>query len=379
MEEGYIGKWYKKEGDKVEKGERICEIDTEKSVDEVEAPQSGIIRKIMVPSGSSAQVNEIIAAITEPNESLPEEHVPIEKVIPTPEPNEGVKIRKQKVIGMREERIEFSPMAKKLAQEHGISLKEIRGTEPNGRMEKEDVLEATERVERAEVTPLTQMRKVIANRLSYSLKTALHVPLTIEVDMTEVVKLVRKIRPEIEKTHNIRLPYTSILIKAVAKALERHPILNSRFENGQIKILNDINIGVATAVEEGLVVPVVFSANTKSVVKIAKTLKAFVETSRQKILSSKEASGGTFTVSNLGMFGIDFFAPIINPPESAILGVGKIGKKPVVINNKITVRSMMTLTLVFDHRVMDGAVAARFLQTVKEIIEKPQNSVLDLT
>jgi len=205
------------------------------------------------------------------------------------------------------------------------------------------------------------------------MKTALHVPLTIEVDMTRVVELLTKFRPGIENMHNVRLTITSILVKAVARALEGHPILNSRFENEQIVIPEDINIGVAVAIEKGLVVPVIHNANKKSIIEIAKKIKELAEKARKESLSTEESTGGTFTVSNLGMFGIDLFAPIINPPESAILGVGRIVKKPVVLNDKITVRSLMTLTLVFDHRIMDAVVAAKFLQTLKRILKNPNN------
>jgi len=363
MEEGIVGKWYKKAGDEVRKGEPICEIETEKSVDELEAPESGILRKIIVPEGSVVKVNRAIAIIAEPDELLSEEEVPVEEV---------VKIEKAEV-GKREEKMKTSPIARKLAQEHGINLEEIRGTGPNGRIVKEDVLKAIQKVERVKVVPLTRMRKVIKERLSYSLKTALHVPLTIEVDMTRAVELLTKSRPEIEDVHNVRLTITSILVKAVARALEGHPILNSRFENEQIVIPEDINIGVAVAIEKGLVVPVIHNANKKSIIEIAKKTKELAKKAREESLSTEESTGGTFTVSNLGMFGIDLFAPIINPPESAILGVGRVVKKPVILNGKIDAKSLMTLTLVFDHRIMDAVVAAKFLQTLKGILKNPNN------
>jgi pyruvate dehydrogenase E2 component (dihydrolipoamide acetyltransferase) len=168
---------------------------------------------------------------------------------------------------------------------------------------------------------------------------------------------------------SVRISYTHILIKAVAKALEAHRMLNARVENEEIKVLEDINVGVAVALEGGLVVPVVRNANTKVITEVANILKDRVDKARQGTLSTREASGGTFTISNLGMFGIDLFAPIINPPETAILGVGRIVKKAVVKNEQITVSPTMTLTLVFDHRVLDGATAARFLQTLKQILE----------
>jgi pyruvate dehydrogenase E2 component (dihydrolipoamide acetyltransferase) len=375
MTEGIVAKWHKKVGDEVKKGEPICEIETEKSLDELEAPESGILRKIVIPDGSVAKVNQIIAIIAEADEPLPEK-LPVEEVAPKPEVvGEEVAEAKEPEVVIREERIKISPIAKKLAQEHGINLEEIKGTGPDGRIVKEDVLKAIEKAEQEKVVPLTRIRKVIKDRLSYSLKTALHVPLTIEVDMTYAIELLKSLGSEIEKTHNIRLSISSLLVKAVAKSLEDHPILNSRLENERIVISKDINIGVAVAIENGLVVPVIHNANEKSIVEIAKSLKELAEKARKESLTTEESTGGTFTVSNLGMFGIDIFAPIINPPESAILGVGRIVKKPVVFNDEITVRSMMTLTLVFDHRIMDGAVAAKFLQTLKETLENPQDLI----
>jgi len=375
MTEGIVAKWHKKVGDEVKKGEPICEIETEKSLDELEAPESGILRKIVIPDGSVAKVNQIIAIIAEADEPLPEK-LPVEEVAPKPEVvGEEVAEAKEPEVVIREERIKISPIAKKLAQEHGINLEEIKGTGPDGRIVKEDVLKAIEKAEQEKVVPLTRIRKVIKDRLSYSLKTALHVPLTIEVDMTYAIELLKSLGPEIEKTHNIRLSISSLLVKAVAKSLEDHPILNSRLENEHIVISKDINIGVAVAIENGLVVPVIHNANEKSIVEIAKSLKELAEKARKESLTTEESTRGTFTVSNLGMFGIDIFAPIINPPESAILGVGRIVKNPVVFNDEITVRSIMTLTLVFDHRIMDGAVAAKFLQTLKETLENPQDLI----
>ena len=374
MEEGLVGKWHKKVGDEVKKGEPICEIETEKSVDELDAPESGILRKIIVPAGSIAKINQTIAIIAEPDEPLPEEEpIPVEEVVPKPEVVREIVKLKRPEVGKRKERIKASPIARKLAQEHGINLEEIRSTGPDDRIVKEDVLKAIEKAQRVKVVPLTRIRRVIKKRLSYSMRTALHVPLTIEVDMTDAIKLIESFRPEIEKAHNVRLSLTGLLVKAVAKALEDHPILNSRFENEQMVIPEDINIGVAVSIENGLLVPVIRNANMKTVVEIAKAIEVLAQKARKGKLSTEDSSGGTFTISNLGMFGIDFFAPIINPPESAILGVGRTIKKPVVLNDSVTTRSMMTLTLVFDHRIMDGIIAAKFLQTLKGILEKPDN------
>ena len=330
MEEAIIRRWLKKEGDAIKKGEPICEIETEKSLDELEAPGSGILRKIIIPDGSVAKVNQIIAVIAEADEPLPE----------------------------------------KLTVE--VETAEIKEPAVAVQEEKKDVLKVIKKVEREEIIPLTRIRKVIKDRLSYSLKTVLPVPLTIEVDMTNALELLRILVPEIEKIRNIRPSITALLVKAVAKSLEDHPILNSRLEDERIVVSKDINIGVAVAIENGLVVPVIKNANRKSIDAIAKSLKELTEKARKESLATEESTGGTFTISNLGMFGVDIFAPIINPPESAILGVGRIVRKPVVFNDEITIRSMMTLTLVFDHRIMDGAVAAKFLQSLKETLENPQ-------
>jgi len=389
MEEGIIGKWHKKEGDRVEKGETLCEVETEKTVDVIEAPASGVLRKIIFPEGSIVPVNKIIAVIAEPDEVLPDLERLIESaeklarktgVIP------AVEIEKPMEIIKEEERIRVSPSARKLAEEYGIDLRQIKGTEPEGRIVREDVLEAIEEAKAktvaiptaktVKVIPLTGMRKVITDRLTYSARTALHVPLSIEVDMTEVAKLIEEVSPEMDKKTGVHISYTDILVKSVAEAIKEHPIVNSIIENEQIKILEDINIGVAVALEDGLLVPVIHNADKKSITEIATTLQDLIEKARQGKLLTREASGGTFTISNLGMFGIDFFAPIINPPESAILGVGRIVKKPVVINNEMTIRLTMTLTLVFDHRIMDGAVAAGFLQTIKRLLENPRTLLM---
>lgn len=389
MEEGSIGEWLKREGERVQKGEPICIIETEKTTDEIYAPDSGILRKIVFPAGNTVPVNQIIALIAEPDEQLPD----LERIIdearkvvagplkPEAVVTESVEKPKAKIIG--EERIKISPLARKLAEEHGIDITKIRGSGPSGRIVREDIEKAIEMAravpltvppssEGAKVIPLTGMRKVIANRLSWSARTAVHVPITIEVNMSDAVKLCEAVRGEYEKRAKIRLSYTDMLVKAVAKALEENPMLNSMLENGQIKILDDINIGVAVALEGGLIVPVIRNANRKSLLDIAIFAEELVEKARQKKLLTREVSGGTFTITNLGMYGIDMFAPTINPPETAILGVGRIVKKLVVIDDKIMTRSMMTVTLVFDHRVIDGAQAAKFLQRLREILENPQ-------
>lgn len=368
MEEGIVGEWHRRAGDSVDRGDILCEIETEKSVDELKAPESGILGKIIFPKGSVVKVNEVIAIIVAPGESMPEENVvearemqivtkPAEEIaVPIVPPSEESKI---------------SPVARKLAEEYRIDPKQIQGTGPDGRIVKEDVLRVAEKTTQSRILPLSHMREVIKNRLTLSVKNALHVPLTIEVDMTTAVRLMEDSRLLMEERYKSHPTATDLLVKTVAKSLEKHPILNARFVGEQIEIPQEVNIGVAVTVENGLVVPVVHDANKKTLIEVMKEMAGLAQKARAGTLSTAESAGGTFTVSNLGMFGIDFFAPIINPPESAILGVGRIVKKPVAIEDEIVLRSMMTLTLVFDHRIMDGAVAAKFLETLKEKLEKP--------
>jgi pyruvate dehydrogenase E2 component (dihydrolipoamide acetyltransferase) len=215
------------------------------------------------------------------------------------------------------------------------------------------------------------MRKIIAERLLHSYLTAAHVSITMDVDMVAVVKLRQELIPEIERNTGVRLSYTDIIVKVVAQALRNHLIVNSTFKDDHIQIFNDINIAVAVALEQGLIVPVIRKADKKSLTEISSTLRQLVEKARTSNLSPDDVMGGTFTITNLGMFEVDAFAPIINPPQAAILGIGRIVKKPVVINDQIEIRPMMTITLQFDHRILDGAQAAQFLRNVKRIFENP--------
>lgn len=367
-----IGKWLKKEGDEVEKGEQLCEVETEKTTDIIEAPASGILQKILVKEGAAVPVNQIIAVITEHGEKVPNleelKQKTKEAVLkPLRVEKEIVKTEKKPA----EKRIKISPLARRLAEKRSINISTIKGSGPGGRIIKRDIQKALKEVEKEEVIPVKGMRETIMKRLTLSARTALHVPIVTEVDMTETIKLRETLVSESEEEEGVRPTYTDILVKAVAKALKRHPIVNSRMEERQIKLLKEINVGVAVALEEGLIVPVIRNADKKTIKKIACSRKELVAKARKDELLTREVSGGTFTVSNLGMFDIDIFIPIINPPESAILGIGRMLQKPVVVNGDITVRPIMTLSLVFDHRVMDGAKAAQFMKTLTELLKNP--------
>ncbi|MDH7564640.1 MAG: dihydrolipoamide acetyltransferase family protein [Candidatus Bathyarchaeota archaeon] len=350
MKEGVVGKWYKKEGENIEKGEPIVEIISEKATYDLEAPASGVLRRIVVAEGLSAPVDATIALLGEPDEPLPE----IALAVQAPEEAE------------EEKKVLASPAAKRLAREHGIDLSTVAGSGPEGRVSEDDVaryIEQSRGVMPAvkEAIPLAGFRKVSAERVSTSFKTAPHSTVAMEVDFTEAAKLHEK--------HQVS--YTAIFVKAAAKALADHRILNSTLtKDYKIRVYEDINIGVAVATEHGLVVPVLRKVDEKSLKQIDEALKELTGKARIGKLGREELTGGTFTITNLGMYNVDFFTPIINPPEAAILGIGRIAEKPMVRDRKIEIRATVTLTLSYDHRIIDGAPAATFLGKIKETVEK---------
>jgi len=387
MTDGIVVEWFKSEGETVNQGEPLLEVETEKVTTEVEAPASGVLLKILAPEGSLIPVGKLIAIIAEPDEELP----PIEELIKEAEKTPAApapKIERAPAAPpVVKEEIKISPLARRLAEKHNIDIKAIKGSGPGGRIVKEDVLRAIEEAKSieavlaapslaelagvSEVIQLTGIRKTIADRLSRSYREAVHVSITIEVDMTEVTNLRQRLKSEVERKAQAPLSYTVILVKAVAIALKKNPIVNSTLEGDEIKILRDINIGVAVALKDGLIVPVIHNADKKSLSEIAICLRDLAEKAKQNRLELKDVEGGTFTITNLGMFGINTFMPIINPPQSAILGVGTIKDKLVMVDGEVVARPVMNLTLVFDHRIFDGVPAATFMRTLKEVLERP--------
>jgi pyruvate dehydrogenase E2 component (dihydrolipoamide acetyltransferase) len=342
-----VGKWYKKQGEAVEKDEPIVEVISEKATYDLEAPASGILRKILIEEGVDAPVNATLAIITAPDEPFSEAEMPIEAQL-TPE----------------KERVLASPAAKRLAKEHAINLSFVKGSGPEQRITEEDVRRfigetsvLTPKIK--EIIPLTGFRKTSAERVSTSFKTAPHSTIMMRIDVSHAQKLHEK----------LQISYTAILVKAVAKALLEHPIINSTLQGDQIRVYEDVNIGLAVATQNGLVVPIIHNADKKSLKEIDNSIQELTEKARQGKLTKENLTGGTFTISNLGMLEVEFFTPIINPPEAAILGVGKITQKPVAIDEKIIVRPMMILSLSYDHRIIDGAPAAEFLRKAKTKIE----------
>jgi len=383
MKSGKIVRWLKNEGDRVEKGEVILEIESEKTSFEVEAEASGILSKVMAKAGDEVAVGAAIAFILQPGEKAPEVAKPI-----------IIKAKEEKSVeaskAARETReIKASPLARNIAREHNIDLSLVTRTGPGGRITREDVLKAIEERPTAKVPPareaselaeeevvlLSSMREVIAQRMTESFKTP-HFYLTMEIDARELMEIRNRLLPAIESQTGIRLTLTDLIVKITAKALKDNPALNCSYVDGGVKLFKRIDIGLVTAVEGGLVVPVIRQVDRKSLAEIVKVRAELVQKAREHTLTKEEMTGSTFTISNLGMFEIDQFSAIIQPPEAAILAVGRIAEKPVVRNGEIMVRPMMTLTLSIDHRVLDGIIGAQFLQSLKRYIENPFNLIL---
>ncbi len=369
MKTGSIVQWFKKDGEAVKKGEPVVEVLSEKVTYDVEAPTAGVLRKILVEEGMETPVGATLAFIAAPDEDLPEVEIEVE-VPPTEFAEEAVVTREAEPPAIRE-RVLASPAAKRMAKEYSVDLTQVQGTGPEGRIVEEDVkhfmTEKTELTPRIkEDFPLAGIRKTTAERVASSFQTAPHSFIIMDVNMSEAVKLREKTQAS----------YTATLIFAVAKALREHPTVNSTLTDGKIRVYEDINIGIAVSTEKGLVVPVIRNADKKQLAEISSELEKLAEKTRQGTLSKEQLTAGTFTVTNLGMYEVDMFLPIINPPEAAILAAGSIVERPVVVNSEIVVAPVMTLTLAYDHRILDGAPAATFLKRVKKIIEE---SLLNMT
>ncbi|MFX0113722.1 MAG: dihydrolipoamide acetyltransferase family protein [Candidatus Hodarchaeota archaeon] len=386
QEKGMVAEWLKVEGDKVTQGEEIVEVMTEKVSFPIESPTTGILRRTFFEEGDDVPIGTTIAIISETEDSpamLEEAIREIEERLKQPEvpllTKEEIIVteKKQEVItGL--ERVKISPIAKKLAKQHKLDTTKIQGTGPGGRIIKEDILWVIKQIRRKEVMPevisgekaekvtLTGVRKIIADRVTQSYRTAPHVTVMMEVDASHMVKL----REEFNEKTRAKLSYNAILIKASAEALQTYKIFNSIIEESEIRINNNINVGLAVAIEDGsLIVPVIPNADKKSLKELNTTIDNLADKARHNKLSLSEVKGSTFCISNLGMYEIDGFTPILPPKQTAILGVGAIAKKPRVINEKIVIRPMVTLSLSFDHRVVDGALAAQFLRHIKDILE----------
>jgi len=368
MESGFIEKWFKKERDEVKKGEPLLEVSSEKITNEVVSPASGILLKIIGKEKEEIKVGTVIAIIGEEGEKIEEikEKVEPEKITEAVETEETAPGRGAP--SERRRRIKASPLAKKIAREKNLDLSQIRGTGPGGRIEKKDVLtylsSVSEKKVEFKIEKLSSLRRTIAERLSKSFHTAVTLTNTTEVDFTEFKKLMKENKVSI----------TSGLIFVLSKVLKELNKFNAHFdsEKKELIIFNDINIGIAVDTEKGLMVPVLKKADKLSLKIINEQIKELAGKARKGIISEDDIKGSTFTLTNLGMMRTEIFTPVINPPEVAILGMGRIIRKPAVTDeNKISIRELAYLSLSYDHRIIDGADAAKFLEKLAKLIENP--------
>ncbi|MBM3263319.1 MAG: 2-oxo acid dehydrogenase subunit E2 [candidate division Zixibacteria bacterium] len=399
MESGTIVEWIKQEGDAVREGEILFTVETDKSVMEVEAKASGVLLKVLHGPGDSVPIQKVIAYIGAAGEPVPGNG--IAESGPALASTGFSKATAVPVAAKAAEsfsgRVKASPKAKRRAEALGVSIERIVGTGPGGRVVFADVegfaasapaqvaapvatgiaavsapLAASSKEKREiERIPLAGIRKVVATRLAASASTIPHFYLTIQIDMTAAVDLRQQLLAYGEGKGLARVSFNDMVIKAVAVALKAFPAVNASIEGDAIVRYGEVHVGFAVALEGGLVVPVVPNADAKSVFDIAATTRALDEKAKSKGLSPDDYGFGTFTVSNLGMFGVDQFTAIINPPEAAILAVGRICKEPAVVDDTVAIRSIMHITLSSDHRLIDGAVAAGFLARVKTALEQP--------
>ena len=428
MEEGQISRWLKKEGDKVSMGEPLAEIDTDKATMEMQALANGVLRKIVVNEGQAAPLGQLIAIIGEPNEDIasllseapaapapapakkeaeppppppaPAPPAAAAQEPPPPPPQAQAAVAGAGTVGNGRHadaapagRLIVSPLAARMAAESGLDLRSIQGSGPGGRIIKKDIEAALSQPKAAPAPqpryprpvepgqpvpvgapsayrdePATQIRQTIAKRLVTSLGPVPHFFLTTEIEMdraAEMRKGINALDPD------LKISINDIIIKVTAAALMQHPEVNASFQERFVRYYEHADIGVAVAIEDGLITPVVRAADQKSLSQIAAEVRELAERARSKKLKPEEYTGATFSISNLGMFGIDEFTAVINPPEGAILAVGAMTAKPVVRDNEIVVRQIMRVTMSCDHRVIDGATGAKFLQTFKKILENP--------
>ena len=426
QETGILIEWFKAEGDTVTQGEPLMEIETDKAAVEIEAPVSGVLANVTAQPGDKVPVGQTIALILAPGESAPQPAA-VSQTVPTPSIEvtdkmevlasplakrvaaehqvdlaqvkaAGSRIQKEDVLAyvaaqQKEKgtngRLLASPKARRLAREQHLELAAIAGSGPDGAVLAADVLTAAESVQmemaepaavasapaspiETQTVPMSRMWQVMAERLTESWTTVPHFYLEREVNAGQLLAWWEKVKQRVED----KITLTDLLVKLVAAALRKHPRANAAWQDGTIILNSEVNVGLAVAVEDGLLVPVIHQADTLGLGALAERRQAVVDRARAGKPALADLQGGTFTVSNLGMFGIDSFKAIVNPPQAAILAVGRIADKVVPVNGQPTVQPMMTLTLSCDHRVVDGARGAQFLQTVASFIEEPL-AVLD--
>ncbi len=397
MTEGVVARWLKKVGDIVKPGDLLAEIETDKATLEFEAPVGGTLLHIGVEEGKPVPIGAVIAILGKPGEdfsALLAQTGPSSPATPaaassgtkalasTPTPATSTPT------GGAPERLKASPLARAMAREAGLDLHTLQGTGEGGRIIKRDIEAALQTASAPRPAtppapappvassytdqPLSQMRKTIARRLTASMQEAPHFYLSLSISMERAAEW----RERLNTLSEVKISFNDLILKACAHALRKHPLLNASWTGEAIRLHHDIHIGFAVAVEEGLIVPVIRHADRKGLAEIAAEARVLAEKARARKLSPEEYTGSTFSVSNLGMYGIEHFTAVINPPEAAILAVGAIQSLPVVKDGTLTVERRMQVTLSCDHRVVDGATGAQFLQTLKQLLEEPERLLL---
>lgn len=377
MREGKVVKWLKREGETVRRGEPLAEIETDKAVVEMPASGEGVVRKILVGEGVTVPVGKAIAIIGTADEPLPEvAEAPPPAPAPAPAPAPSPPA----------EGVRASPLARRLAEELGVDLRQVQGTGPGGRITEADVRRTAEaakapppppapapaEVPAAEEVALSKMRQAIARLTTRAKQETPHFYVSAEIDMTEALALRQQVNKALEP-QGIRVSINDMLVRACALALGEFPVFNASYQDGKLRLHKAIHIGIAISLEgdQGLIVPALLDCAHKSLADIARASKDLVERANRGHLTPEEYGGATFSISNLGMYDVDSFIAIIHPPQAAVLAVGSVRPRPVVRDGQVVVRQMMTATLSVDHRVADGAQAARFLGRIKALLETP--------
>jgi len=394
MTEGILVEWKKKEGDQVKKGEILFVLETEKVTFEVESPEDGLLGKILVQEKEKVPVGAVVADRLKPGEdsaelkaaaALQEELQPEKEAVkaaalaPARESISSAETRAS------DARIKASPLAKKIAKEYNIDLRTLVGTGAGGRIIREDVERAyeerqkeptkapvsSEEMPAQRLVPPTEMRRIIAKRMIASKVETAQTYMSNTVDATKIIELRRTLLPYIEEKFGVRVTITDIMMKITGAAIEEHPIMNTRWADEGILYLEDVHMGMAMALDDGLIVPVIRDINKKGFAQIALDRNELIRKGKEKTFLPDDIIGSTFTLSAMGMFGVESFTANINLPESAILAVGAIVDKPVVLEGEVVIRPMMNVTLTYDHRTIDGAEAGKFMRTLKTFIEDP--------
>lgn len=425
MKVGKVSKWYKNEGDSVEKGENLFEVETEKITNKIESPGSGILFQVVVPAGETVAVGTILAVIAlagekperiegiqagevvemkaeagkAPSAKAETELEEKKRILATPSARRvakeldvdlslvsgtgpGGKIKEGDVLKFHEEgppKPKITPLAAEMAKQEGLDLSTITGTGENGKITRQDIEHALTAVKvvpeeepfPVKVIPFEGMRKVIADNMHASLQNAAQLTAFTEVDVTEMVRFRDLMRAEYKNHDSVKISYNDIIVMATARVLMRHRIMNSTLVGEEILVHDTVHLGIAVALSEGLIVPKLRNAEKKNLLQIAREVRQLAQKAREGALSVEDVTNGTFTISNVSMLDMDGFTPVLNPPETGILGVGRVIEKPAVFNGEITIRQMMTLSLTFDHRVVDGAPAMTFLKDLARRLAQP--------